>query len=87
MAYDFRDLNGKAARYWRDVGTLDAYYAANMDLVVVTPEFNLYDQRWPIRTTRCSSRRPSSSSRRKAAAWASRSIPSFRAGCVISGGA
>jgi glucose-1-phosphate adenylyltransferase len=49
-AYDFRDMNGKAARYWRDVGTLDAYYAANMDLVDITPEFNLYDQRWPVRT-------------------------------------
>lgn len=50
VAYDFRDLNGKTARYWRDVGTIDAYYEANMDLVSVTPEFNLYDQRWPIRT-------------------------------------
>jgi glucose-1-phosphate adenylyltransferase len=50
VAYDFRDLNGKTARYWRDVGTLDAYYDANMDLVSVTPEFNLYDERWPIRT-------------------------------------
>src|SRR5579884_3688334 len=50
MAYDFRDLNRKTVRYWRDVGTLDAYYEANIDLVEVTPEFNLYDQRWPIRT-------------------------------------
>jgi glucose-1-phosphate adenylyltransferase len=50
MAYDFRDLNRKTVRYWRDVGTLDAYYDANMDLVEVVPEFNLYDQRWPIRT-------------------------------------
>jgi glucose-1-phosphate adenylyltransferase len=50
FAYDFRDLNGKTARYWRDVGTLDAYYEANMDLVTVTPEFNLYDERWPVRT-------------------------------------
>ena len=50
VAYDFRDLNDKSARYWRDVGTLDAYYEANMDLVSVTPEFNLYDARWPIRT-------------------------------------
>lgn len=50
VAYDFRDMNDKTARYWRDVGTLDAYYAANMDLVDVLPEFNLYDQRWPIRT-------------------------------------
>jgi glucose-1-phosphate adenylyltransferase len=50
VAYDFRDINAKQARYWRDVGTLDAYYEANMDLVEVVPEFNLYDQRWPIRT-------------------------------------
>lgn len=50
VAYDFRDLNDKTARYWRDVGTLDAYYEANMDLVAVTPEFNLYDELWPIRT-------------------------------------
>ena len=50
IAYDFRDINAKQVRYWRDVGTLDAYYEANMDLVAVVPEFNLYDQRWPIRT-------------------------------------
>ncbi len=50
VAYDFRDLNAKQVRYWRDVGTLDAYYEANMDLVDVVPEFNLYDQSWPIRT-------------------------------------
>src|SRR6185312_5717529 len=47
---DFRDLNAKQVRYWRDVGTLDAYYEANMDLVDVVPEFNLYDRHWPIRT-------------------------------------
>jgi glucose-1-phosphate adenylyltransferase len=50
VAYDFRDLNSKSSRYWRDVGTLDAYYDANMDLVDVVPQFNLYDRRWPIRT-------------------------------------
>lgn len=50
VAYDFRDLNDKKAHYWRDVGTLDAYYDANMDLVAVTPDFNLYDRRWPLRT-------------------------------------
>jgi glucose-1-phosphate adenylyltransferase len=50
VAYDFRDINAGHVRYWRDVGTLDAYYEANMDLVAVAPEFNLYDQRWPIRT-------------------------------------
>ncbi len=50
VAYDFRDINAGQVRYWRDVGTLDAYYEGNMDLVDVVPEFNLYDQRWPIRT-------------------------------------
>ena len=50
VAYDFHDINAKQVLYWRDVGTLDAYYDANMDLVDVSPVFNLYDQRWPIRT-------------------------------------
>ena len=50
IAYDFHDINADQVLYWRDVGTLDAYYEANMDLVDVTPVFNLYDQRWPIRT-------------------------------------
>lgn len=50
VAYDFHDLNRKQVLYWRDVGTIDAYYEANMDLVAVTPEFNLYDGNWPIRT-------------------------------------
>ena len=50
IAYDFQDVNAKEMRYWRDVGTLDAYYEANMDLVDVTPQLNLYDFTWPIRT-------------------------------------
>jgi glucose-1-phosphate adenylyltransferase len=50
IAYDFVDVNDKQTRYWRDVGTLDAYYEANMDLVDVTPQLNLYDGRWPVRT-------------------------------------
>jgi glucose-1-phosphate adenylyltransferase len=50
VAYDYIDLNDKTVKYWRDVGTLDAYYDANMDLISVVPEFNLYDKRWPIRT-------------------------------------
>ena len=50
VAYDFRDLNRKSVRYWRDVGTIDAYYEANMDLVQIEPEFNLYDRDWPLRT-------------------------------------
>jgi glucose-1-phosphate adenylyltransferase len=48
--YRFRDENRKAIPYWRDVGTLDAYYQANMDLVAVDPVLNLYDANWPIRT-------------------------------------
>src|ERR1700676_4235768 len=50
FAYNFVDENRKDALYWRDVGTLDAYYEANMDLVSVSPVFNLYDQDWPLRT-------------------------------------
>jgi glucose-1-phosphate adenylyltransferase len=49
-AYRFRDKNRKAVPYWRDVGTLDAYYSANMDLVEIEPVLNLYDREWPIRT-------------------------------------
>jgi glucose-1-phosphate adenylyltransferase len=49
-AYRFTDENKKAAKYWRDIGTLDAYYEANMDLCRVNPEFNLYDPEWPVRT-------------------------------------
>jgi glucose-1-phosphate adenylyltransferase len=50
FAYRFRDKNRKAVPYWRDVGTLDAYYQANMDLVEIDPVLNLYDREWPIRT-------------------------------------
>jgi glucose-1-phosphate adenylyltransferase len=49
-AYNFIDENKKEAKYWRDLGTIDAYYEANMDLVQVDPVFNLYDHEWPIRT-------------------------------------
>jgi glucose-1-phosphate adenylyltransferase len=48
-AFDFHDVGGGKGM-WRDVGTLDAYYDANMDLVSVTPQFSLYEKRWPIRT-------------------------------------
>lgn len=50
FAYPFMDENRKKQAYWRDVGTLDAYYEANMDLISVDPELNLYDRHWPIRT-------------------------------------
>src|SRR5512140_344224 len=50
MSYNFIDENKKEALYWRDVGTLEAYYEANMDVASVSPVFNLYDEHWPIRT-------------------------------------
>jgi glucose-1-phosphate adenylyltransferase len=50
FGYKFVDENDKPSTYWRDIGTIDAYYDANMDLVQVSPVFNLYDKRWPIRT-------------------------------------
>jgi glucose-1-phosphate adenylyltransferase len=50
MAFPFRDANRKQDAYWRDVGTIDAYYEANLDLVEVDPQLNLYDESWPIRT-------------------------------------
>jgi glucose-1-phosphate adenylyltransferase len=50
FAYRFTDENKKSSKYWRDIGTLDAYFEANMDLCQVNPEFNLYDPEWPLRT-------------------------------------
>ena len=49
-AFPFRDENRKRDAYWRDVGTIDAYFEANMDLVEVDPLLNMYDEHWPIRT-------------------------------------
>jgi len=55
-AYDFRTnriqtaMKGEEQSYWRDVGTIEAYYEANMDLRAVNPTFNLYNRNWPIRT-------------------------------------
>jgi len=50
MAYPFRDPQNQSQAYWRDIGTVDAYWEANMELIGVTPELNLYDQDWPIWT-------------------------------------
>lgn len=49
-AFPFHDENRKQDAYWRDVGTVDAYFEANMDLIDVDPQLNLYDEEWPIRT-------------------------------------
>lgn len=49
-AFPFRDENRKTDAYWRDVGTLDAYFEANMDLISIDPQLNMYDAHWPLRT-------------------------------------
>ena len=49
-AYPFLDLQSGEQSYWRDVGTIDAYWAANMELIGVKPDLNLYDKKWPIWT-------------------------------------
>ncbi|MBE2279703.1 MAG: glucose-1-phosphate adenylyltransferase [Ignavibacteriaceae bacterium] len=50
IAYPFVDENKKNRPYWKDIGTLESYYEASMDLISVVPEFNLYDSDWPLRT-------------------------------------
>lgn len=50
FAFDFRHGDPGRKGYWRDVGTIEAYYEANMDLISVTPQLNLYDPDWPILT-------------------------------------
>jgi len=49
-AYPFTDVQTRVQHYWRDVGTVDAFYDANMELVEVDPELNIYDEHWPIWT-------------------------------------
>ena len=49
-AYPFRDVQSGKQSYWRDVGTVDAYWNANLELIGVTPDLNLYDSEWPIWT-------------------------------------
>ena len=50
VAFPFQDENSKQDAYWRDVGTIDAYYQANIELTGVDPLLNLYDYHWPVRT-------------------------------------
>ena len=49
-SFPFRDTQGKQSAYWRDVGTIDAFWEANLELIGVLPELNLYDNKWPIWT-------------------------------------
>jgi len=84
-AYAFYDENKKAAKYWRDIGTLDAYYEASMDLVQVNPEFNLYDPEWPLRTYQPQAP-PAKFVFAEEARRCGRAIDSMiSAGCIVSG--
>lgn len=83
--FAFIDENRKGAKYWRDVGTLDAYYNANMDLIGVDPLLNLYDANWPIRTAPIQAPPPKTVFRqedRMGVAVDSLLSP----GCIVSGG-
>jgi len=89
FCYPFQDENKKESKYWRDVGTVDAYWEANMDLVNVTPQFNLYDHDWPIRTLHSESPPPKfvfaqgpTEGGRRGIALDSVASP----GCIVSGG-
>jgi glucose-1-phosphate adenylyltransferase len=85
LAFSFIDENKKGAKYWRDVGTLDAYYKANMDLIGVDPLLNLYDHDWPIKGAPIQAPPPKfvfSNQDRQGMALDSMISP----GCVISGG-
>jgi glucose-1-phosphate adenylyltransferase len=85
-AYDFVDENKKEALYWRDVGTLEAYYEANMDVVSVSPVFNLYDSAWPIRTHQRQS--PPAKFVFEEPGRTGQALDSIvSAGCIVSGGA
>lgn len=89
QAYPFHDKNTGHSYYWRDVGTLDAFFEANMDLIAVHPELNLYDETWPIRTYQPQSpppkfvfADPSGSNPRMGQALDSM----ICSGCIVSGG-
>jgi glucose-1-phosphate adenylyltransferase len=84
-SFDFVDENKKEALYWRDVGTLEAYYEANMDIVSVSPVFNLYDEAWPIRTHQ--RQYPPAKFVFEEAGRTGQALDSIvSAGCIVSGG-
>jgi glucose-1-phosphate adenylyltransferase len=89
-AFRFRDKNRKADSYWRDAGTVDAYFQANMDLIGVDPVFNLYDTEWPIRTYQPQLPPPKFVFSESGAAGAARRGEALDSmvcqGCIISGG-
>jgi glucose-1-phosphate adenylyltransferase len=85
-AYMFQDKNKKEAQYWRDVGTLDSYWEANLDLVSVDPIFNLYDQDWPIHTTLTSLPPAKFVFATEGVRFGAAADSIVCAGCIISGG-
>lgn len=85
FAYRFRDLQGNARGYWRDVGTIDSYWRANLELTEVTPPLDVYERRWPILTYQVQA--PPAKFVFNDAARRGMAIDSLVAGgCVISGG-
>ncbi|GMV99486.1 MAG: glucose-1-phosphate adenylyltransferase [Candidatus Hydrogenedentota bacterium] len=86
FAYMFQDENRKEAQYWRDVGTLDSYWEANMDLVQVDPMFNLYDRNWPIHTLIPASPPAKFVFAQEGVRYGAAVDSIVSAGCIISGG-
>ena len=86
-AFSFIDENKKESKYWRDVGTVEAFYEANMDLVSVSPHLNLYDRQWPIRTLPISSPPPKFVFANQAEGRIGMALDSIVSpGCIVSGG-
>ena len=50
LAHPYKDVQGNDPGYWRDVGTIDAFWSGNLELIGITPELNIYDSDWPIWT-------------------------------------
>ncbi len=86
FAYMFRDENKKSAQYWRDVGTLDAYWESNLELVSVDPVFNLYDRDWPIHTLLTNSPPAKFVFASEGVRFGAAVDSVVSAGCIISGG-
>jgi len=85
LAHSFVDENKKSVPYWKDIGTLDSYYDSNMDLISISPEFNLYDYSWPIRTYQYQA--PPAKTVSHEGERVGRSLNSLVCdGCIISGG-
>jgi glucose-1-phosphate adenylyltransferase len=75
----------EGGKYWRDIGTLDAYFEANMDLCQVNPEFNLYDPEWPLRTYQVAGAAGQVRVRRRGRRCGQALDSIISAGCIVSG--